>query len=98
MWPQWGQVCCRSPSFQGLKTAVQLGHRIGAMPGRAGTAGPCGRLSPFGRDLNDGVVAVSEVPIRADDRPQPFPVLHSLMMYNRTVQQAVVAAMMSDRV
>src|SRR5437764_1844810 len=30
----------------------------------AGTAGPRGRLSPFGDDPNDGVVAASEVPVR----------------------------------
>jgi len=29
VWPQCEQVCCRSPSRQGLKTAVQLGQKTG---------------------------------------------------------------------
>ena len=59
----------------------------------AGTAGPCGRWSPFGDDRNDGVVAVDEVPLGDGDEPLLFPVWHTLMMNDRRVQEAVVAAL-----
>jgi hypothetical protein len=40
VWPQSGQVCCRSPSFQSLKTAVHFGQKTGsALLGTAGTTG-----------------------------------------------------------
>jgi len=58
----------------------------------AGTAGPCGRASPFGDDPNDGVVAVDELPIHAADQPLLFPVWHTLMMNDRLVKQAILAA------
>jgi pimeloyl-ACP methyl ester carboxylesterase len=61
----------------------------------AGTAGPRGRWSPFGGDLNDGVVAVVEVPIRETDAPLLFPVWHTVMMNDDRVKRAVVAAMMT---
>ena len=31
VWPQSGQVCCRSPSCQSLKTAVHFGQRTGGV-------------------------------------------------------------------
>jgi pimeloyl-ACP methyl ester carboxylesterase len=61
----------------------------------AGTAGPLGKWSPFGSEPNDGVVAVSEVPIRDTDRPQLFPLWHTVMMNHPLVHRAVVAAMIS---
>ena len=58
----------------------------------AGTAGPCGRLSPFGHEPNDGVVAVAET------APDPlavvrFPVFHSFMMDSPAVRARVVSAL-----
>ena len=64
----------------------------------AGTAGPCGRYSPFGCVANDGVVRVDEVPIQAADEPLLFPVWHTLMMNDRLVRQAVIDALTDRRV
>jgi hypothetical protein len=61
----------------------------------AGTAGPRGRWSPFGDEPNDGIVAVSEVPIRDADVPVLLPVWHTVMMDDERVKSAVVATMMS---
>lgn len=61
----------------------------------AGSAGPRGKWSPFGDESNDGIVAVSEVPIRDTDVPLVFPVWHTVMMNDRAVQAAVVRAMMT---
>lgn len=58
-----------------------------------GTAGP--RFGPFRGEGNDGIVAVSEVPIRDADPVRLFPVWHSFMMNDARVKQAVVAAMMT---
>jgi hypothetical protein len=40
VWPQWPQVCWRSPPRHSLNTAVQVGHRTGGAI--AGTAGGTG--------------------------------------------------------
>jgi hypothetical protein len=55
----------------------------------AGTAGPRGWYSPFGEELNDGVVTVNEtllpgVPV------QTVPVLHTFIMNSRVVSQDIV--------
>ena len=62
----------------------------------AGTAGPRGRLSPFGDEPNDGVVAVAETLVREADEPVLLPVLHTWMMDDARVKRAVAAAMMTD--
>lgn len=54
----------------------------------AGTAGPCGRFSPFGDDRNDGVVSVSETRL-PNREPELFPVVHTLMMNDAAVQRLV---------
>jgi hypothetical protein len=46
----------------------------------AGTAGPRGRLSPFGDEPNDGLVAVSETPVGSAGEVVQLPVWHSTMM------------------
>ena len=55
----------------------------------AGTGGPRGRYSPFGEELNDGVVTVKEtllpgVPV------QTVPVIHTFIMNSRVVAQDIV--------
>jgi len=55
----------------------------------AGTGGPRGRYSPFGEELNDGVLTVKEtllpsVPI------QIIPVLHTFIMNSKVVSQDIV--------
>jgi len=61
----------------------------------AGTAGPRRSWLPHGDEPNDGIVSVSEVRVRDDDRPLLFPVWHSFMMDHPAVQRAVAAAMIT---
>lgn len=56
----------------------------------AGTAGPRGVWSPFGPEVNDGIVALSETVLADDDRPITLPVFHTFMMNDRTLQDTVV--------
>lgn len=55
----------------------------------AGTAGPRGRWSPFGHEPNDGIVAVSETPVRDDDAVVLLPATHTFMMSNPDVQAVI---------
>ncbi|HEU4697834.1 MAG TPA: hypothetical protein VFS40_01500 [Gemmatimonadales bacterium] len=57
----------------------------------AGTRGVSGRLSPFGDEPNDGIVALSEVRVRPGDAVRTFPITHTFMMNHRAVQDAVLA-------
>ena len=55
----------------------------------AGTGGPRGRYSPFGEELNDGVLTVKEtllpsVPV------QKVPALHTFIMNSKVVSQDIV--------
>lgn len=61
----------------------------------AGTAGPRRSWLPHGDEPNDGIVSVSEVRVRDDDRPLLLPVWHSFMMDHSGVREAVVAAMIT---
>jgi hypothetical protein len=61
----------------------------------AGTGGPRHPRFFHGVEPSDGIVAVSETLIRDTDRPLLFPVLLSLIMDDRRVQRAVLAAMMT---
>lgn len=55
----------------------------------AGTGGPRGFLSPFGDELNDGIVALSETKISPQDSIVQLPVMHTLMMNNSQVQTTI---------
>ena len=57
----------------------------------AGSGGPCGRLSPFGDSLNDGLVSVAEAAIETAALAQ-FPVFHTIMMDSPAVRTRVLAA------
>jgi hypothetical protein len=59
----------------------------------AGTAGPRGPWSPFGDDVNDGIVALSETRLGESDRILQLPVWHTFMMNDPAVQAAVVRAL-----
>jgi hypothetical protein len=59
----------------------------------AGTRGLTGRWSPFGTEPNDGLVAVSETRIQAEDPVLTFPVSHTFMMNDRRVQAAICQAL-----
>lgn len=55
----------------------------------AGTSGPRGVLSPFGMELNDGIVALNETRLSSQDQIVQLDVWHTFMMNDRTVQEAV---------
>jgi hypothetical protein len=55
----------------------------------AGTGGLRGFWSPFGDELNDGIVALSETRLSSQDRIIQLPVLHTFMMNNLIVQKTV---------
>jgi hypothetical protein len=59
----------------------------------AGTAGPRGALSPFGSEVNDGIVALNETRLSDTDRPIELPVNHTLMMHDPLVQQTVLQSL-----
>lgn len=56
----------------------------------AGTAGLTGEFSPFGDDINDGIVSVQETQMVERDRPQAFPVLHTFIMNDSQIQQFIL--------
>jgi pimeloyl-ACP methyl ester carboxylesterase len=58
----------------------------------AGTAGPRGRLSPFGEEPNDGLVAASEAKVTGAE-PVLLPVLHTVMMDAPAVRERVAVLM-----
>ncbi|HIK45115.1 MAG TPA: alpha/beta hydrolase, partial [Leptolyngbyaceae cyanobacterium M65_K2018_010] len=62
----------------------------------AGTGGPRGPLSPFGNEVNDGVVALKETYMTAQDSVVQVPVWHTFMMNHPQVQKIVVAALGSQ--
>ena len=58
----------------------------------AGTRGPRGPLSPFGHEVNDGIVALSETKMYATDPVVQLPVWHTFMMNDVAVQAKVLSA------
>jgi hypothetical protein len=59
----------------------------------AGTSGPRGALSPFGNEVNDGIVALSETKMRPHDTVVKLPVWHTFMMNHPEVQGTVLRAL-----
>ncbi|MBL1178566.1 esterase/lipase family protein [Pantanalinema sp. GBBB05] len=59
----------------------------------AGTSGPRGVLSPFGMELNDGIVALSETRLSDQDRLVQLNVWHTFMMNDRRVQEIVLQSL-----
>ena len=57
----------------------------------AGTGGPRGRFSPFGNEVNDGLVSVAEAALAGAEVIQ-LPVLHTIMMDSPSVRERVLAA------
>jgi hypothetical protein len=58
----------------------------------AGISGPRGRFSPFGEEMNDGIVALSETRLSHSDQIVQLPVWHTFMMNDRHVQTVVMQA------
>lgn len=86
---QWFSGQCgfnlASPSFFASLPVLSSPYTI-----VAGTSGPRGLLSPFGTELNDGIVALSETPISTRDPIVQLPVEHTFMMNDRRVQETVI--------
>lgn len=59
----------------------------------AGTLGPRGPLSPFGEEINDGIVALCETRLSTTDLIVQLPVMHTFMMNDRQVQTTVIQAL-----
>jgi pimeloyl-ACP methyl ester carboxylesterase len=57
----------------------------------AGTSGPRGRFSPFGNEVNDGLVSVAEAALENAELIQ-LPALHTFMMDSPDVRERVLAA------
>jgi hypothetical protein len=55
-----------------------------------GTRGFYGRRSPFGEEINDGIVAQSEALLGSDGAHYAFPIAHTFMMNRRAVQRLVL--------
>lgn len=93
LWPyrvicgESGQLLARSEFFRQLPPPPVPYTII------AGTAGPCGRRSPFGQEANDWIVAVEETKIGPGDRPVTLPVGHTFMMNDRRVHAAIRQAL-----
>ena len=79
-----------SPLFYACLPLPQVPYTI-----VAGTAGPRGRWSPFGEELNDGIVAVSETRIYDHDPVVLLPVTHTFMMNSARVHEVIRSALMT---
>ncbi len=55
----------------------------------AGTSGFRGAWSPFGDELNDGIVALNETRLSPQDHVVQLPVMHTFMMNDANVQNTV---------
>jgi hypothetical protein len=64
----------------------------------AGTSGPRGAWSPFGEDVNDGIVALNETLLTDSDPLIQVPVYHTFMMNDRTVQETIVQTFENEQV
>ena len=61
----------------------------------AGTLGPTGPLSPFGEEVNDLIVGISEIRMKPEDPIVQVPALHSFLMNREDVQQVTIGALHS---
>ncbi|MBF2077237.1 MAG: alpha/beta hydrolase [Synechococcales cyanobacterium T60_A2020_003] len=77
---------------------ADLPHPLSPYTIIAGTSGPRGAWSPFGHEVNDGIVALDETRITEGDRPIQLPVNHTFMMYSPVVQETVVQAIQTNLV
>lgn len=59
----------------------------------AGIGGATGFWSPFGEELNDGIVALNETRLSARDRIVQLPVMHTFMMNDPSVRETVMRAL-----
>lgn len=93
LWPfQWftGQ-CGRNLTCQGFYDRLPILQSPYTIV--AGTGGPTGPLSPFGEDINDGIVALAETYMRPEDPVVQVPAWHTFMMNHPQVQEVVIQAL-----
>ncbi|MEL6551921.1 MAG: alpha/beta fold hydrolase [Cyanobacteria bacterium J06621_11] len=62
----------------------------------AGTVGPTGALSPFGEEVNDLIVGMSEIRMRSHDPIVQIPALHSFIMNHELAQRTTIEAFASS--
>jgi hypothetical protein len=77
-----------SPNFFAQLPLLQSPYKI-----IAGTQGFRGFGSPFGFEVNDGIVALRETRLSESDRLLELPVNHTFMMNDRAVKETVVRAL-----
>jgi len=63
----------------------------------AGTAGHRGRLSPFGEEDNDGILAISETRLHSNDDVVRVPAIHTFIMNSAAVSRDIAATTASLR-
>lgn len=68
------------PEFMGALPVPDVPIRI-----YAGTAGPTGRLSPFGNEKNDGILTVGDTRIGAGETLVEVPAIHTVIMNSQFV-------------
>jgi pimeloyl-ACP methyl ester carboxylesterase len=56
----------------------------------AGTSGPRGSWSPFGDEVNDGLISVDEARLGGNEEFIELPILHPFMPYDRRVSRLVM--------
>lgn len=99
--PRLASLACQLAPFQWLTGQCGLNlaspHFFAQLPPLqspytiiAGTEGFRGFGSPFGFEVNDGIVALSETRLSESDRPVELPVNHTFMINDQTVQETVV--------
>ncbi|MEB3224451.1 MAG: alpha/beta hydrolase [Synechococcus sp.] len=71
-------------TFYAMLPALDVPYRV-----IAGISGPRGVLSPFGDELNDGIVALTETHLSPTDDVIQLPVLHTFMMNHPPLQRLV---------
>lgn len=89
LWPyrivngEMGQLLADGRFFAGLPEVLVPRTIV------AGTAERTGRWSPFGDDLNDGIVTVSETLLGPDDEPVLVEAHHTFLMNHRDVRSKI---------
>lgn len=63
----------------------------------AGTRGPRGRWSPFGDEVNDGLVALEEARLGEEVELVELPILHPFMTWHPDVRRLIVERLVAPR-
>ena len=99
--PRLASLAWKLPPFQWFTgqcgfnlTSQQFYDQLPLLPSPytivAGTGGPRGALSPFGEDVNDGVVALQETYMTKTDVVLQVPAWHTFMMNHPQVRRIIM--------